>query len=182
MIKKIIKVIAAIIATVAIIVFLLLVVLAIALSGGTCKEWTKDEIRILGAVRFAGYGTKYFELDVGKEGMPITTSNVSIKFTDGERLKLEEITLDAISKYNPRKIDYKNLDKTTTCYYRIDDSEFSFIGQRLSLFRTGNDLQHKSLIEIGNGKKELFFPLPLTEKQCETLFGVPENIRNIGGI
>jgi len=164
---------------IALIIMFFILFLAVALSGGTHKEWVKDNICAHGTIKFAGFGVTYFDVTIGNKEMPVGNERVfSIEFKDGQALSSDKINLSSILKLNPRIIDQKEIDGSVTRYYNIDEARFSFSGERLVIFTISRTtINGNTVIKIGDKEMKNFFPLPLTEKQCELLFGKPEKIR-----
>lgn len=161
-----------------------LLFMAVALSGGTHKEWTKGNINANATIQFAGFGVKYFNVAVGNKTIPIGKDTLfSIEFKNGDRLSSDEITLGKILKLNPKVLDQNELDGSVTRYYCIDEARFSFSGEKLVLFDISRmSVDGKSILKIGDSEMKSFFSLPLTEAQCELLFGKPDKVQSFDGL
>ncbi|MFA5206292.1 MAG: hypothetical protein WC708_17990 [Lentisphaeria bacterium] len=104
--RKIIRVIFIFLVSVACAIY---VFLSIALCRGSYTEWEKGNIHARGMVGFAGFGIKFFRLDIGDKTNHLTKyDNFSIELKDGRRIALADMTIDRISKIKPNRIIEEN--------------------------------------------------------------------------
>lgn len=152
------------------------------------RKYMKDNIDAGGSIDFNG-NAKYYNITIGSPSNPFDSAKMkfSIKLKNGMIFAADEMTLDKISsipaiiKNTENNIGRFNEFGPTCVKFFIDGNSFVFLDNKIVCFSAAW-IETKSVTYIpviGNKNKTEFYEFPITQEQLESLFGKPDEYKNL---